>query len=630
MKNLLMAIIGTAALAYAALAGEVDLKTLAVKEGGNIVFYPDGGQLWSAAAKTLADCQLSIQFDNVDLRELGCEELLHRARLSGADGVQIERCEFYLDGERRVEELGRLGREVRFFEKAGYPVAVWTSSLGYGRMADGDFLRRFPKFRPLRSIEGGEAAVCATDSAWRDAVADNVRDFIKAGAKTILFDDDLVQACRPGICCACEEHRRRIAARLGVDSVTPEELREAYSGAPNALRTACIDVMGESLMEFCRAMRKAADEVDPSVMLATCLSISMFDLDGVDVPEMVRVLAGKGAGRMFVRLSGATYWTRLSGNSRNWGQGLGGVIEYLRWQAALFRAEGIVPLDENDPYPRDIGVVPADMCEAYDRAMIAEGVVRNKYVVRHNVKTGKGIAPEYLAAHLAGQGEAARIKSIFEDAESVGFEVFAPPHLVREATLPPYAGKNPILKFFAQPLAGILLAANGAPVRYDRGSGAPLAAFGPAAAKLPEAWLSRGVLLDRDGARILQARGIDTGLDATSGVRLVDGWRLYANAEGQRFAVSEKSWYDLDCREASPTSVPVDEIWRFFTDRDMPARVSGARGVHLIAKRRPDGTVVALVNNMTDKATQPFKMTAGGAARTMALPAYGFATLSSK
>ena len=152
MKNLLMAIIGTAALAYAALAGEVDLKTLAVKEGGNIVFYPDGGQLWSAAAKTLADCQLSIQFDNVDLRELGCEELLHRARLSGADGVQIERCEFYLDGERRVEELGRLGREVRFFEKAGYPVAVWTSSLGYGRMTDGDFLRRFPKFRPLRSM----------------------------------------------------------------------------------------------------------------------------------------------------------------------------------------------------------------------------------------------------------------------------------------------------------------------------------------------------------------------------------------------------------------------------------------------------------------------------------------------
>ena len=69
-----------------------------------------------------------------------------------------------------------------------------------------------------------------------------------------------------------------------------------------------------------------------------------------------------------------------------------------------------------------------------------------------------------------------------------------------------------------------------------------------------------------DGLRSeLHARGIDTGLDATSGVRLVDGWRLYANAKGQRFAVSEKSWYDFDCREASPTSVPVDEIWRFFS-----------------------------------------------------------------
>lgn len=306
------------------------------------------------------------------------------------------------------------------------------------------------------------------------------------------------------------------------------------------------------------------------------------------------------------------------------------MIEYLRWQAALLRAEGIVPLDENDPYPRDIGVVPADMCEAYDRAMIAEGVVRNKYVVRHNAKTGKGIAPEYLAAHLAGQNDAARIKSIFEGAESVGFEVFAPPHIVREATLPPYKGKNQLLKFFAQPLAGILLAANGAPTRYDRDSGAPLAAFGQSAAKLPDAWLSRGVMLDRDGARILQARGIDTGLDATSGVRRVDGWRLYANAKGQHFAVSEKSWYDLDCREASPTSVPVDEIWRFFTGRDLPVRVSGAIGVHLIAKRRPDGTVVALVNNMTDKATTPFSVTAGGAARTMTLPAYGFTTLPLK
>ena len=48
MKKLLMLAIGAAA-AGAALAEEVNLKTLAAKDGsGNIVFYSDGGQIWAA------------------------------------------------------------------------------------------------------------------------------------------------------------------------------------------------------------------------------------------------------------------------------------------------------------------------------------------------------------------------------------------------------------------------------------------------------------------------------------------------------------------------------------------------------------------------------------------------------
>ena len=92
---------------------------------GEIVLGPAMGTM----AKTLAECRLSIQFDNVDLSELGCEELLRRARLSGADGIQIERCDFYLDGERRAKELERLGREIGFFEKAGFPVALSAMAL---------------------------------------------------------------------------------------------------------------------------------------------------------------------------------------------------------------------------------------------------------------------------------------------------------------------------------------------------------------------------------------------------------------------------------------------------------------------------------------------------------------------
>ena len=545
-------------------------------------------------ARTLADCRLTVQFDNVDLAEYGCAALLEKARLAGADGIELERCIFYPDGEKRARELERLASEIRFFEEAGYPVAIWTTSLGYGPMDDPDFLRRFPNFRPLRNFIGGEAAVCSTDEANREAIAQNVRDFIRAGAKTILFDDDLVQACRPGVVCVCDEHLRRIAAHLGVASVTPEEVRAAYTGKPNPLRSACLDVMGESLMDFCRAMRAAADEVDPSATLATCLSVSQFDLDGVDVPEMVRLLAGPQCAQPFVRLSGATYWPRHPGNARNWEQGLGGVVEFLRWQAALLRADGIVPMDENDPYPRDPNVVPAEMCEAYDRAMIAEGgVIRNKYILRHNNKTGRGIDSAYLDAHLAGRDEAERLAALFENAEPIGFEIFAPAHFLRDAVLPdPVADKREYLRLCTQPLAGILLAANGAPTRYDRDTGSPLAAFGPSAATLPEAWLSRGVVLDRDGAAILRERGID--MDAADGIRRIDAWSLFRNAKGQAFAVADKGWQELDCREATPDPVPVRDIWRFFTGEEIP--VCAEHG-NIIAKRRPDGTLAVLKVN---------------------------------
>ena len=520
---------------------------------------------------SFADSRLSVQFDRIDLAERGCAAPAAEARRAGADAVQIERCDFYLDGEARKRALETLADEIRFFEDEGFPVALWITSLGYGRMADPDFLRRFPGYRPLVAPDGSTAAVCSTYAPWRDAVAENVRDFIRAGARTILFDDDLVQACRPGVVCVCEEHLRRIAARLGVASVTPEQVGEAYAGPPNPLRSASLDAMGESLLDFCRAMRAAADEVDPSVMLATCCSVSQFDLDGVDVPEMARLLAGKGRGRPFVRMSGAPYWVCDKGNGRNWGQGLGGVVEFLRWQAALLRAEGIVPMDENDPFPRDSSVVPAALCEAYDRAMAAEGgVIRNKYILRHNARTGKGIDPAYLAAHLAGRAEAERIAAT-SGGEPLGFEIFAPPHIVRDAVLPtPCADRRELLRLCTQPLAGILLAANGAPTRYDRDSGAPLAAFGPAAATLPAEWTRRGVVLDRDGERILRERGLDTGAEASGEARRIGAWTLRRGAAGGAFAVCDKGWTELDCREATHDAVPFRDIWRFFTGEEIP------------------------------------------------------------
>ena len=57
--------------------------------------------------------------------------------------------------------------------------------------------------------------------------------------------------------------------------------------------------------------------------------------------------------------------------------------------------------------------------------------------------------------------------------------------------------------FFPLLLAALLLGGCH-PDRAIRSIRAPVAAFGPAAATLPLEWLSRGVILDRDGAEILR------------------------------------------------------------------------------------------------------------------------------
>ena len=96
-------------------------------------------------------------------------------------------------------------------------------------------------------------------------------------------------------------------------------------------------------------------------------------------------------------------------------------------------------------------------------------------------------------------------------------------------------------------------------------------------------------MIDRDGAAILRGRGVD--MDAANGVHRIGAWRLYRNAKDQAFAVADKGWQELDCREATPDPVPVRDIWRFFTGKEIPVCVEHG---NIIAKRRPDGSLAVL------------------------------------
>lgn len=583
---------------------------------------------FGADAKSFAEVKLSVQLDFSGITRENRAERLADMRKAGVDGLQIAFPEFFADGERRREAMENLGETIRYFENEGLTVCVWMSSLGYWGKRGGDFERRYPNARQLKSFSGNEQCYCATDPKNIEATAENVRDFLRAGAKDILFDDDLVQSCRPGVACVCDEHMRRYAARLH-RPVTVDELVRSLTGAPNPVRTALFDVMGESLMDFCRAMRREADTVNPDALLGICASISHYDIDGVDFGALVQTLQPRERGkRAFIRLSGATYWPiRPLENPRNFNQGLGGVVEFIRWQVARFRGTDVVCMDENDTHPRDSEVVPPGMCEAYDNAMIAIGdVIRNKYMIRNNTNKEspnyRKIDPAYMKAHLEDMPADRKIAAIFEGARPVGFRVFLAEHFVREATMPAeYMGDNALLKHYSQPMAGIYLAANGVPTQYDRDD-QPWASFGCGAVKMPTSAYGRGVLLDREAAEALAKKGVDVGLGSAK-ARKVGAWSLYANATGGKFAVWDKSMYEADYSTTDAERVPAEEIWKFFTGTELPVRVDARDGVYLIAKERPDGRLALLVENMRKAPSGRFTLSVRGQAETLELPAWG-------
>ncbi len=587
--------------------------------------------LASAPARDFTDTKLQVQLASGLLNDSTRAQYLEAVRQTEADGLQLIACEFFVDGEQRQTALRNLAESIRFFEAAGYPVAVWTSTLGYGAERNADFRRRFPRARKLRGFDGTEAATCTTDAAVAAAIQENLRDFVRAGAKTILLDDDFIQCCRPGqCCCVCDEHLRRYAAKLGRDRLTAAEVAAAYAGPSNAVRSAVLAVLGETLTNYAAGLRAAVDELDPTVNIGLCSSFTLFDLEGVDAEALVKRLAGRGR-RPLMRVSGATYWPTGWVAPRYSGQNLVGVLEFVRRQVADFGRRGMAILDENDTCPRDPEWVPSGMAELYDKAMIVEGgVIRNKYILRQNrMDPARQIAPEYLEGHLQNLAHDRELAASFRGAEPVGFRVFMADGLFAQTEVPePFPGEDWLKTRYSQPMAGIFLANAGFATQY-RNDREPWAVFGPSALALPETALAVGVLLDREAAEVLERRGIDVGLKAKS-PKALGGWWCYTNDHGQRFAVYPKAWSNLDFRREAPQWLDVAAAWRFLTGgRAEPVRVRGAKGIYPLVKRRADGTLVALVMNACDRPTGQFTLVLGDREFELELGAWGWTTVES-
>ncbi len=428
------------------------------------------------------------------------EQYIEKLKIAGADMVWL--------GIRRsfLPEYGmaNLKQNISLLKQAGFAVGVWMQAFGFGDPVQEKELPA-AAFQRITDVDGrvcsGGDAFCPTDPAFTSFLGQRVQAAAAAGADAIMLDDDLCLNIRPGLGCTCGRHMAEFEKRLGY-SIDPAQLRQRlFTGQGTRERKIWLDVMGNSLRDFCREMRRAADEVDPSVRMGFCAGYTSWDLEGADALELTGILAGNN--RPFLRLTGAPYWAE---NRRFPGQNMKHIVEFTRMQQNWCENRDVDIFFENDSYPRPAYKIPAAYLETFDFCLCAVGLKQLKYLMDYF--SAPGYENGYLAAHLRNRPVIEATEKALENLEDAGIYIHEDMHKNAYQLLPENANNEQVMRT-AFSAGADLLSGLGFPVKY-RNDGGTAVAFGYAGRTVPAN--QKCYILDYTAAIELENRGIDTGL----------------------------------------------------------------------------------------------------------------------
>lgn len=406
--------------------------------------------------------------------------------------------------------MKNMREKLELYAANGLETGVWISTLGYGGPLMGSKVSNRPLTR-IRSVVGKEAgdALCPLDADFVALCCNVVQEVARNGARMIMLDDELCLSVRPGLGCACDRHLAKFSRRMGEEiglQGLPERL---FTGESTRCRREWLDLQGETLKDFCRTLRRALDEVDPTVRLGFCAGYTSWDVEGVDALELTYILAGNT--KPFLRFTAAPYWYQ----AQRFGQTtLQSIVEFARMQAAWCENKGVEVFVECDTYPHDCYHTPWSHIEFFDAAtMLSKNTGCLKYLYHYPCEADTD--RRYVEKHLNATPVYEALQQAFHNRPEVGVRVYEEMRKFKEATLPdrfdPVKSQKLLMQKFAFSEAQAMLSANAIPTVYS-GTGLCGICFGENAKYLPDSALEKGLILDLEAAEYLQAQGIDVGL----------------------------------------------------------------------------------------------------------------------
>ena len=487
---------------------------------------------------------------------------LEQAKKCGADRVFIGGMGPIYSKYGRIYTMpDKIKAVIDYFHAAGLEVGIWVLSLGNGHaLTPESRLQEELKFTQITGINGesrSNLSNCPLDKNFVKACQDGMRRLAELGPDLIMIDDDFRLNIRINVrfACFCPLHLKEYYKRIG-EEIPREKLEELIlTGGPNKYRTELLKLFKDTMIDFAKALRHAVDEINPQIRLGQCTH-DTWDMMGTDPLEISIALAGNTA--PFARISGAPF--------RN--IDIIPIVEFSRQQYAWGKDSGVELFSEGDVYPRPRPEFPSRPLELFELLMLADGTSNGMlaylfdYHCKPNYETG------YVDRFCKNEELRQGIKELFEGKKPVGVEVFGVAHKAEYWQLPDELEPKTfeMLVEAVRAPSRELLSANSIPTSFSNQTDYPILIMGENARHIDLNRLSQGAILDVPAAKILQERGVDTGL--LSGV-IAEADKEYYKKYDDAVLVSSHMrkrgiFYRIECHENA-------EVWSTFTPDNTPA-----------------------------------------------------------
>lgn len=436
----------------------------------------------------------------------------------------------------------KLKRALEFFKANGLEVGVWIGGFGHGgalaHEAGYELRADYTKMTGALG-DAHDFGHCPTDERFTNDYVGNVKRIAELSPDLIMIDDDLRLNGRPyRLGCFCENHLREFY-RLTGERVPREDIeRLMLSGGKNKYRDAYMKMSRETIEKFLKRVRAAIDEVDPHIRAGFCISPFVWDIEGGDIIEKARIIAGDN--KPFVRPFGAPYHDQYD------------IIEALESQRAelmWLKDAGLELFTEGDVYPRPRYNVSASSLELFDLVLMcdgrSDGILKYMYDYDHRV----GYEIGYIERHIADREQFSDVKRMFDGKKNVGVFNYSVMHKFESWELGEFHNEYMLGDLGAMKIntGASLMAENGIATAYEAGE-YPTYVIGENARYIPLELLRNGAVLDSAAAEILKTRGVDTGLISRKKPKLVFG-EYFKNGKEFVTGFDERGLYELECDE---------------------------------------------------------------------------------